>query len=82
MNHDKGDQFTVGKLKEYLSCLPDDIKVYVGIGDSVGPAHYLLEHKGGLLLHPDSYMQNATEANVHTMLSLLKGHNEQDRRKI
>lgn len=72
MHYDKGEQLTVGRLKEYLACLPDDVKVYVGLGNDVAPLHYLLEHKGGLLLHPNSYGKNANEENVKTILILTK----------
>lgn len=70
MHYDKGEQLTVGRLKEYLACLPDDVKVFVGIGSEISPAYYLLERNGGLLLHPDSWMQNADEINKNTILKL------------
>ena len=69
MHYDKGPQLTVGKLKEYLACIPDDVKICVGIGDEVEEAHYLLNQAGNLVLHPNCYMQNASEMNIKTILS-------------
>ena len=69
MHYDKGPQLTVGKLKEYLAHIPDDVKVVVGIGDNKAPAHYLLNYDEQLMLHPDCYMQNASEVNIKTILS-------------
>ena len=69
MDYDRGEQITVGKLKEYLSLIPDDVKISVGIGDNVAPLHYLLNHRGELLLHPDSYMADAHTTNLKTILS-------------
>lgn len=69
MNYDKGEQLTVGKLKRYLSCLPDDIKIRVGIGSETAPVRYLLNKGGELLLHPDCYMQNAEETTLKTIIS-------------
>ena len=42
MYYNKGPQLTAGTLKQYLACIPDDIKIRVGIGDASAPAHYLL----------------------------------------
>lgn len=69
MHYDKGSQLTVGKLKEYLAHIPDNVKVVVGIGAETAPLHYLLNQSGELVLHPDCYMQNATETNIKTVLS-------------
>ena len=33
MRYDKGPQLTVGMLKGFLSYIPDDIKIRVGIGE-------------------------------------------------
>ena len=76
MNYDKGEQLTVGRLKEYFSYIPNDVKVCVGIGDMRAPAHYILNDGGNLVLHPDSYMQNADETNVRTILSFNKRKEE------
>ena len=69
MNYDKGPQLTAGRLKEYLACIPDDVKVRVGFGDDSAPAHYLMNCAGELVLHPDCYMLNAEENNIRTILS-------------
>lgn len=69
MNYDKGPQLTVGMLKEYLAYIPDDVKIGVAIGDSYAQAHYIQNRAGELILLPDSYMQNAAEANFRTLLS-------------
>ena len=69
MDYDKGPQLTVGKLKEYLACIPDDVKICVGFGSERAPAHYLLKEGWQLVLHPDNYMQNAEEGNIKTILS-------------
>lgn len=71
MNYDKGPQLTVGKLKEYLACIPDDVKICVGIGPEIEPAHYLLNREGNLVLHPNCYMVDAEENNIHTILSFI-----------
>lgn len=69
MNYDKGPQITVGKLKQYLAIVPDDVKIWVGLGSEVAQAHYLLNHGGDLMLHPDAYMIDAEEQNIKTVLS-------------
>lgn len=69
MYYDKGPQLTVGKLKEHLACIPDDVKICIGIGSEVAELHYLLNQDGNLVLHPDCYMQNASEMNIKTILS-------------
>ena len=69
MDYDKGSQLTVSQLKSYLKHIPDDVKICVGIGDAHAPAHYLLNKDGQLMLHPDCYMQNASEVNIRTILS-------------
>ena len=69
MDYDKGTQLTAGKLKEYLACIPDDVKICIGIGDTNAPARYLLNYDGQLMLHTDCYMQNASEVNIKTILS-------------
>ena len=69
MDYDKGPQLTVAQLKSYLKHIPDDVKICIGIGDVKAPAHYLLNHGGQLMLHPDCYMQNASEVNIKTILS-------------
>ena len=69
MDYDKGSQLTVAQLKSYLKYIPDDVKICIGIGDDNAPAHYLLNHDGQLMLHPDCYMQNASEVNIKTILS-------------
>ena len=72
MYYDKGPQLTVGELKNYLSCIPDDVKICVGIGCERKPAHYLLNVNGDLVLHPNCYMQNASEVNLKTLISFKK----------
>ena len=69
MHYDKGPQITVGRLKEYLACIPDDVKICVGIGSEREPLHYLLNCGGDLVLHPDCYMQDAKENNIQTIMS-------------
>lgn len=69
MDYEKGPQITVGRLKEYLACIPDDVKVSVGMGCEVSPLHYLLNWGGELLLHPDCYMQDANVTNLKTIMS-------------
>ena len=69
MIYDKGKQITVGELKGYLSLIPDDVKIFVGIGANVAPLRCLLNHRGELLLHPVSYMVDADTANLKTILS-------------
>lgn len=69
MGYDKGQQITVGRLKKFLSYIPDDTKVFVGIGDNYAPVHYLLNYDGNLVLHPDCYMIDAEENNFLTVLS-------------
>ena len=69
MHYDKGEQITVGKLKDYLALIPDDVKIYIGIGSEIAQLHYLLKYGNGLLLHPDSYMEDADETNLRTVLS-------------
>lgn len=70
MYYDKGPQLTVGRLNEYLACIPDDVKICIGIGSEVAELHYLLNQDGNLVLHTDCYMQNASEINIKTVLSL------------
>ena len=70
MDYDKGPQLTAGRLREYLACIPDNTKIRVGIGDVNAPAHYLIDWDGELVLHPDCYMQNASEINLKTIISL------------
>ena len=69
MYYDKGPQLTVGKLKEYLACISDDVKICIEIGDKVVELHYLLNQGGNLVLLSDCYMQNASEMNIKTILS-------------
>ena len=70
MNYDKGPQLTAGRLKEYLACIPDNTKIRIGIGDVTAPAHYLMNWNGELMLHTDCYMQNASEVNLKTIITL------------
>lgn len=70
MDYDKGPQLTVGRLKEYLACIPDNTKIRVGIGNENAPAHYLINMGDELILHPDCYMQNASEVNLRTIITL------------
>ena len=69
MTYDKGAQFTVERLKKYLDLIPDDVKICVGIGDDITPAHYLINRDGKLVICVDCYMQNADENNLITVLS-------------
>ena len=69
MEYDKGSQLTVAQLRSYLKYIPDDVKIFIGIGDVNAPAHYLLNHGGQLMIHTDCYMQNAAEVNIKTILS-------------
>lgn len=78
MKYNKGQQLTVGRLKEYLANIPDDVKICVGIGDQSAPAHYLLNRDGELELHPNCYMQDADITNLKTILSFIP----QDKRII
>jgi len=78
MRYDKGPQITVGELKHYLACIPDDVKVCISIGDTIEELHYLENLNGKLLLLPDCYMQNAAEMNLYTMRSLMKDEGLQD----
>jgi len=68
MDYDKGPQLTVALLKGYLSMIPDDVKICVGIGDAVEPLHYIDEYNGQLLLHPDMYMVDASKHNLLTIV--------------
>ena len=70
MNYNKGSQITVGKLKEYLSCIPDDIKVYIDYGENAKELHYLDNYFGNLLLRSDMYMIDATIHNMATVIEL------------
>lgn len=72
MNYDKGEQMTVGGLRNFLNCIPDNTKVYVGFGECVKPLRYLSEHGGDLLLQSDVYGANAHEHNIETILKLHK----------
>ena len=72
MNYDKGPQLTAGDLKRYLAYIPDDVKICVGIGDEYAEAHYILNWNGKLTLHPNCYMQNASEVNLKTIISFQK----------
>lgn len=72
MDYDKGPQLTVATLKEYLSMIPDDVKICIGIGDARAEAHYLINDSGKLVIHPDCYMQNASEVNIKTIISFQK----------
>ena len=69
MYYNKGEQLTVGMLKGYLAMIPDNVKILVGMGSEVAELHYLINHDGELLLHPDEYMQDAVEENIRTALS-------------
>lgn len=42
MDYNKGSQITVGRLKEYLACIPNEVRVSVGIGSESAPLHYLI----------------------------------------
>lgn len=75
MNYDKGPQMTVRDLTDYLSLLPKDLPIYVGIGDMQAELHYLIPHKNGLCLCPDCYMQNVYENNIKTVLILSSKNN-------
>lgn len=72
MNYNKGPQLTIGDLKRYLEHIPNDVKIYIGIGNINAELHYLSVWNNQLLLHPDIYMQNAEEANLKTVLMLAK----------
>lgn len=76
MHYDKGPQLTVGMLKRYLSMIPDDVKISIGIGDARAPAHYIDKDGGQLLLHPDMYMINAAEHNLKTIIKFNTKENE------
>ena len=76
MNYDKGPQITVGKLKKYLACVPDDVKIWIGIGSQVEQLHYLLNHGEDLLLHSDAYMQDAEETNAKTIINFVIKRNK------
>ena len=72
MTYDKGPQLTVGILKAYFACIPDNVPISVGIGDMTEEAHYLINQSGTLVIHPDCYMQDANEMNLKTIISLQK----------
>ena len=69
MHYNKGEQLTVGMLRGYLCMIPDDVKIFVGVGSEVEELHYLLNHGGNLLLHTDSYMKDSVEENLKTVIS-------------
>lgn len=72
MNYNKGEQFTVKKLKAYLDCIPDDVKVCVGLGDNIKPARYISNYDNKLTIESDIYMRDADENNLHTIISFQK----------
>ena len=78
MNYDKGPHLTVGMLKTYLNCIPDDIKVMIGSGGDTSELNYLLNYDGKLLLHSDSYMEDATEVNLKTVFELQKNYEKRN----
>ena len=69
MTYDKGEQFTVERLKKHLDYIPNDVKICVGIGDDINPAHYINNRDGKLVICVDCYMQDADENNLKTVLS-------------
>lgn len=69
MTYDKGEQFTVERLKKYLDLIPDDVKICMGVGDDIKPAHYINNRGGKLVICVDCYMQDADENNLKTVLS-------------
>ena len=72
MNYNKGKQFTVKKLKAYLNCIPDDVKVCVGFGSHINPARYISNYNNNLTIESDIYMIDADENNLHTIISFQK----------
>lgn len=72
MNYNKGEQFTVKQLKEYLNYIPDDVKVCIGLGDQKKPARYISNYDNKLIIESDIYMRDADENNLHTIISFQK----------
>jgi len=66
----KGKQLSVGKLKKLIEHIPNDIKLYVGMGDNVAPLRYLCEYEGGLMFHTDIYGVDAKICNYQTIIKL------------
>ena len=70
MIYDKGKQLNVGELKKLIEHIPNDTKLYVGVGDNVKPLRYLCEHNGGLMFHTDVYCADAKINNYQTIIKL------------
>lgn len=72
MNYSKGHQLTVGELKTLIQLMPDETKLFVGVGVNIVPLRYLCEHDGGLMFHTDMYGVDAETNNIKTSLLLSK----------
>ena len=68
----QGKQFTVKKLKAYLDCIPDDVKVCIGLGDQIKPARYISNYNNNLTIESDVYMRDANENNLFTIVNFQK----------
>lgn len=73
MHYNKGHQLTVGELKALIQLIPDETKMFVGIGDNIEPLRYLCEHNRGLMFHTNVYGMDAISNNVNTILQLSYG---------
>ena len=71
MAYDKGKQLTVGELRRYLSNIPEDVKISIGIGDKSKSLHYLSKEGDELVLSHDLYMVNALEHNLETLIQFI-----------
>ena len=72
MRYNKGPQLTVGTLKQYLSAIPDDVKIRVGWGDADAEARILLKVAGELVICPSCYGEDAGYINLKTIISFSK----------
>jgi hypothetical protein len=69
MHYDKGKQLTVGELRRYLSIIPEDVKISIGLGDNTKSLHYFSKEGDELVLSHDIYMTNAWEHNLETLIN-------------
>ena len=65
-------QLTVGALKQYLACIPDDVKVRVGWGEEDAEACCFENVAGELVILPSCYGEDADEVNLRTIISFQK----------
>lgn len=68
MWYDRGHQLNTGELKKLLQFVPDNIPLFVGLGNETKPLRYLCEHDKGIMFHTELYETNADENNLKTIL--------------